>query len=160
MLVIFTLTIASGVKFFGETSQNNGKISNNEKASKQGESKHRSVARNSVSREQFGTSNHELHSYEEAYGDDENKYAGEQIRKERGQDYQGTEWQTAGKRKERGKRKKTGKDYTDWKNKCSLKGKGKKTQVEIPGCGGWIIVFSWIVFLQVVGSTWHAQGDV
>ena len=135
MLVLFILTIASGVKFIGERNQNHGKISNNHKSSKHKEYKNRPIAKNPVSREEFGTSDGDLHSYEEAYGDDEKKYAGKRIRKEKGQDYQERAGKSAGKRKERGKRKKTGKDYVDWKNKCSFKEKGKRTEVEIPGCG-------------------------
>ena len=49
MLVLFTLTIVSGVQIFGETKQNNGKISNKHKK----ESKHRPIARNPDSRKHF-----------------------------------------------------------------------------------------------------------
>ena len=178
MLVLFALTIVSGVKLSGETNQNNGKISNNHKE----ESKHRPIAR-----KHFDDSDEVLpsHNYEEAYPDDGYKNGGKRTRKGsrkgKGDDYQDTEWQTVGnrERKKMGKRKETGEDYTemgkkkkktgenytdmgkkkkmgkdfvlmgkrarkgkdyvDWLDKCSLKGKGKKKQVKIPGCGGLII---------------------
>ena len=188
MLVLFALTIVSGVKVFGETNQNNGKISNNHKK----ESKQRLIARNPKSRKHFDTSDHSDTSndvlpspnYEEAYTDDGYKNGEKRTRKgsrrRKGDDYQDRDWQTGGntERKKMGKRKETGEDYTemgkkkkktgenytdmgkkkkadkdfvlmgkrarkgkdyvDWLDKCSLKGKGKKTQVEIPGCGGWV----------------------
>ena len=164
MLVLFALTIVSGVKLSGETNQNNGKISNNHKE----ESKHRPIAR-----KHFDDSDEVLpsHNYEEAYPDDGYKTGGQRTRKgsrrRKGDDYQDRDWQTGGnterkkmgKRKETGedykemgekkkagedfilmgKRKRKGKDYTNWLDKCSLKGKGKKKKVKIPGCGGLIL---------------------
>ena len=175
MLVLFALTIVSGVKVFGETTQNHGKISNNHKK----ESKQRPIARNPKSRKHFDTSDHSdtsndvlpSHNYEEAYPDDGYKNGGKRTRKGsrkgKGDDYQDTEWQTVGNRERKkmgkrmetgedykemgekkkagedfvlmGKRARKGKDYVDWLDKCSLKGKGKKKQVKIPGCGGLII---------------------
>ena len=135
MLVLFTLlTIGSGVKFFGENKGNE----NNQKSSKRKESKDQlPIARNPISREHFATSDGKLHSYEEAYPDDEYKYAYTIIGKgsKKGHDYQEV---VKIKGKESGKRK--GYDYIDWLNKCSLKGEGKRKQVEIPGCGEWTIV--------------------
>ena len=88
------------------------------------------------------------------------------YRKKKGNDYDDTNWQTEGKRKETrkktkrgedykemGKRKKAGedfvlignmkrkgKDYQDWQTKCQ--GPGEEKQVKIPGCGGAIIFYS------------------
>ena len=164
MLVLFTLTIVSGVKLSSETNQINGKISSNHKE----ESKHTPIAR-----KQFDDSDEVLpsHNYEEAYPDDGYKNGGKRTRKglrrRKGDDYQDREWETVGKRERKkmgnrretgedykeigekkkagedfvlmGKRARKGKDYVDWLDKCSLKGKGKKKQVKIPGCGGLIL---------------------
>ena len=170
MLVLFTLTIVSGVKLSSETNQINGKISSNHKE----ESEHRPIARKHFDdSDASDTSDNELpfHNYEEAYPDDGYKTGGQRTRKgsrrRKGDDYQDRDWQTGGntERKKMGKRKETGedykemgekkkagedfvlmgkrarkgKDYVDWLDKCSLKGKGKKKQVKIPGCGGLII---------------------
>ena len=164
MLVLFTLTIVSGVKLSSETNQINGKISSNHKE----ESEHRPIAR-----KHFDDSDEVLpsHNYEEAYPDDGYKNGGKRTRKglrrRKGDDYQDREWETVGKRERKkmgnrretgedykeigeknkagedfvlmGKKARKGKDYVDWLDKCSLKGKGKKKQVKIPGCGGLIL---------------------
>ena len=96
MLVLFALTIVSGVKLSGETNQNIGKISNNYKE----ESKHRPIARKDFDdSDASDTSDNELpfHNYEEAYPDNGYKNGGKRTRKGsrkgKGDDYQDTEWQ-------------------------------------------------------------------
>ena len=229
MLVLFALTIVSGVEISGETNQNYWEISNNHK---------KDLKQGPIARKHFDTfdtsddsDDSDNSGYKEAYPDDGYKSTRNQKIKGRGDDYQDTDWQTVGKRKKLGKKRKTGegfilmgrrarkgkgedyhdteyrymiqtegkrtrkgsrkgddyqdtewqtvgnrerkkmgkrketgedykemgekkkagedfilmgkrkrkgKDYTNWLDKCSLKGKGKKTQVTIPGCGGLI----------------------
>ena len=124
MLVLFTVAIASGVKFFGEEKADKGRSSHADKTQKQREFKHKPIGgRISSSTKLSDTSNEEpYHSYEEAYQSYEEAYK---------DDFE-----------DNTTKRETGTDYEEeWLNKCSLREGGnslfrKKKQLQIPGCGG------------------------
>ena len=119
MLVIFTLAFASGVKFVVGHKGHEGGSTDAEKTPKQGDLKRNKPTNKKVSSAmELSDSSQEKvpHSYEEAYHSYEEAYKEEF--------------------EENTTRRETGTDYGEWLNECSLKEKGKKKQLQIPGCGG------------------------
>ena len=114
MLVMFTLAIASGVKFFGGQKGDEDRSPDAHKTPNQWDFKQKPTSKRVSSSMELSDISHEevFHSYEEAYHSYEEVYKEDTTRRE------------------------TGTDYEEWLNPCSLKEGGKKKQLQIPGCGG------------------------